>query len=227
MRNAPALVNRAYGKSFFWDGRVATLEEQVLEPVQSPFEMNMTLAEWTARMRAESYYMKAFGQVFGSVPSAANAAKALASFVRVQRFGNSAFDRHEAGDRTALTTAARRGLALFRGRANCIACHVGPNFTDERFHNTGVSWGGPDLGRYGITRRASDRGAFKTPTLREVAQTGPYMHDGSVRTLEAVVDFYNEAKPNPYRDPEVRPLRLSTQERKDLVDFLISLTGKS
>jgi cytochrome c peroxidase len=134
-----------------------------------------------------------------------------------------------AGQREALSPEARLGLDLFRGKGKCTACHRGPNFTDEQFHNTGVAWRNSqwlDLGRYALTGREADRGAFKTPTLREVARTAPYMHDGSFRTLEEVIDFYERGgNSNPTRDPELGPLRLTPAEKRALRAFLHSLRG--
>lgn len=139
------------------------------------------------------------------------------------RSGNSAFDRYREGDRNALPEAARRGLALFIGRGNCSACHTGANFTDERFHNTGVAPGGVDPGRFALTGESADYGAFKTPTLREVARTAPYMHDGSLRALEAVIDFYDRGGgPNHFLDHEVHALHLSPREKRDLLAFLVA-----
>jgi cytochrome c peroxidase len=156
-------------------------------------------------------------------------ARALAAFVRTLLAGTSPFDRFEHGDDTALSEQARQGLDLFRGRANCIACHVGATFTDEQFHNTGVAWRNGrfvDDGRFVVTRRPEDRGAFKTPSLREVARTAPYMHDGSLATLEEIVDFYDGGgNHNPYLDPELRPLGLRMEEKQALLGFLRSLTG--
>ena len=123
-----------------------------------------------------------------SETSATTAARALATYVRAQRVADAPYDRYRAGDSSALSAGAARGLSLFRGRANCASCHIGPNFTDEQFHNTGVSWGAGDLGRFRVTRRAEDRGRFKTPTLRQLRLTSPYMHDGSLDTLEAFLD---------------------------------------
>jgi cytochrome c peroxidase len=154
-------------------------------------------------------------------------ARALASFVRTLRSGASAFDQFQQGRPAALSGEARRGLGLFRGRANCAACHPGPNFTDEQFHNTGVSWGKGDLGRYQFTGKEKDRGAFKTPTLREVARTAPYMHDGSSATLEEVIEYYNRGgNPNPHLDPELRPLRLTVEDKQALSAFLRTLSGE-
>jgi cytochrome c peroxidase len=151
--------------------------------------------------------------------------------------GNAPFDRFVNGDRTALSPEQQRGLAVFRGKANCTACHIGPTLSDERFHNTGVAWHEPppgsatagsfaDEGRFAITRNASDRGAFKTATLREIARTAPYMHDGSIATLSDVVDFYERGgRANPFLDPEVRPLTLTGPDKRALVAFLRTLSG--
>jgi cytochrome c peroxidase len=225
-RNAPALLNRAWGVAFFWDGRAASLEEQVLQPIQDSLEMGLPLAQLLARLQADRDYRASFSLAFSNGVTAGNVARALASYVRTIRSGDSPLDRYQAGDTTALTDDARRGLALFRGKANCAACHLGPNLTDEGFHNTGVSLGGSDLGRVGVTARAADRGKFKTPTLRDVARTAPYMHDGSITTLDDVVNFYDGGgKTNPGLDPEVHPLGLSASEKHDLVAFLRSLAG--
>lgn len=212
-RNAAALINRGYGRSFFWDGRASTLEEQVLQPIQDPKEMDMALFEVSARV--------------GLPPDAIS--RGLASYVRSILSGNSRFDRFVNGDRQALSSDQWAGLQVFRGKGNCTACHIGPNFTDERFHNTGVAWRDGrlhDEGRSGVTGRAEDRGAFKTPTLREIARTAPYMHDGSLVTLDEVIDYYNRGgNRGPGLDPELRPLRLTREERQALATFLRSLNS--
>ena len=212
-RSAPALVNRGYGRAFFWDGRAATLEEQVLQPIQDPDEMDMTLSEVTARV----------GLPIDEV------SRSLASFVRSLLSGDSPFDRFINGDRAALTAEQQSGLQVFRGKGRCTACHVGPTFSDERFHNTGVAWRDGrivDDGRYEVTRVAADRGAFKTPTLREIARTAPYMHDGSLLTLRDVIDYYDRGgNENPGLAAEVRPLKLTTAEKDVLVAFLSALNG--
>lgn len=205
-RNSPALINRGYGRSFFWDARVASLEEQVLKPIEDTNEMDLPLAEAAARVSL----------------SPNEIARALASFVRSILSGDSGFDRYVNGDREALTAEQQSGLQLFRGKANCTVCHVGPNFTDERLHNTGVAW------RDG---RFSDAGAgegnFKTPTLREIARTAPYMHDGSFATLEEVIEYYDRGgNHNPGLDAEIRPLCLSAAEKRSLIAFLRSLNGR-
>ena len=218
-RNAPALINRGYGRGFFWDARTATLEEQVLKPIEDPNEMDLPVVEAAARVAL----------------SPAELSHALASYVRSILSGNSPFDRFINGDRTALSVAQQAGLRIFRGKGNCTACHVGPTFSDERTHNTGAAWrpstgsgqaAFQDDGRFLVTGKNDDRGAFKTPTLRDVARTAPYMHDGSLGTLEAVVRFYDEGgRANPNLDPEIRPLRFMTAETRALVAFLGSLSG--
>jgi cytochrome c peroxidase len=216
----------AYGRSFFWDGRAATLEQQVLSPIQNPNEMGLSLPVFTARLQASAAYQRQFAEVFARPPSIEAAARALATYVRAQRAGDAPYDRYRAGDGSALSAAAARGLSLFRGRANCSSCHMGPNFTDEEFHNTGVSWGSPDTGRYRVTGRTDDLGRFKTPTLRQLRLTRPYMHDGSLESLEAVVDFYDKGgTANPHLDREVQPLRLTPEEKRDLAAFLLALSS--
>ena len=154
---------------------------------------------------------------------------ALASYVRTIRAGGSRYG-YMAGDANALSPRERAGLDLFRGKANCVACHVGPNFTDEQFHNTGIAWRDRDFrddGRFAVTRREQDHGAFKTPTLRETARTAPYMHDWSVSSLEDVVEYYSGGgRPNPALDQAIRRLNLSADEKQALVSFLRALTGE-
>ena len=212
-RNVPTLINRVYGKSFFLDGRAATLEEQVVEPILNPREMNMTLAE--VRIRT------------GLAPQ--EVTRALASYVRTIVSGNSRYDRYIAGETKALSEEAIRGLEVFSGKGRCSVCHSGPNLTDDSFHNTGVAWRNAvllDPGRFGVSGRDEDRGAFKVPTLREVAKTGPYMHDGSLATLEDVVSYYDRGgNPNRGLDEELRPLHLTAEEQRALVSFLKSLSG--
>lgn len=204
-RHAPALINRGYGRSFFWDGRIATLEEQVLKPIQDPNEMDLSLDEASSRVGL-------------SVPAISHA---LATYIRSILSGDSPYDRFINGDRRALTDEQQRGMQIFRGRGNCTACHVGPTFSDERVHNTGVAWQNDRLQDEG-----SANGTFKTPTLREVARTAPYMHDGSFATLADVVEFYSEGgRKNRWLDPDIRPLRLTDEEKRALIRFLESLSG--
>ena len=214
-RNAPALINRGYGRAFFWDARTTTLEEQVLRPIEDPNEMDLPVDEAAARVGLDR----------------ATVSQSLASYVRSILSGDAPYDRFVNGDRSALSAVEQAGLQIFRGRGNSTACHVGPNFSDERLHDTGVAWSPStsqftDEGRATVTRRLEDLGAFKTPTLREVARTAPYMHDGSLATLEAVVDFYSDGgRPNPHLDPEIRPLHFSAEEKQILIAFLRSLSG--
>lgn len=229
VRNTPTLVNAAWGRAFFWDGRTATLEEQVLRPVQDVREMASHLPEVVAALRADTGYARAFDAAYGAPPSEEMLARALAAYVRTIRAGASRYDLFRSGESGALTAEESAGYRLFVGKAHCATCHVGPTLTDQRFHNTGIAWrdGDPvDAGRYAVTRAPADAGAFKTPTLREVARTAPYMHDGSLRTLEDVLDFYDRGgHPNPYLDADIRPLRLNVEEKRALVAFLRALTG--
>ena len=227
-RSVPTIVNRAWGESFFWDGRIATLEEQVLQPILAGLEMDLSIDEAVERLRGTSPYPAAFRETFGRDLNRDDLARALAAYVRTIQSGASPFDRYVWGEPDALSPDAQAGLRLFRGRANCTACHVGPNFTDEEFHNTGVFWGRQpyDAGRVVVTGVVEDTGKFKTPTLREVVRTAPYMHDGSISTLEEVVDFYDRGgNDNPFLDRELRPLRLTEEEKMALVAFLRSLAG--
>jgi cytochrome c peroxidase len=213
-RNSPALINRAYGRAFFWDGRVPSLEEQVLKPIQDPNEMDLTLEEASARVNLDMTTLS----------------RALASYIRTILSGDAPYDRFVNGDRAALTAEQQFGLQVFRGKGNCTGCHIGPNFTDEQFHNTGVAWRDgrlTDEGRFVVSDNPRDHGAFKTPTLREVARTAPYMHDGSIGTLEAVIDFYSDGgRPNPSLDVEMKTRNLSSEEKRGLVSFLRSLNGE-
>jgi cytochrome c peroxidase len=231
-RNVPIIVNRAWGRSFFWDGRAPTLEEQVLQPILNPDELAMT-PERVVAVALSPRYRREFEQAFGALNERVvleQVARAIASYVRTIQDGDAPYDRYLAGDRSAISRSAQHGLELFRTKAGCTACHVGPTLSDERFHNTGVAWRTgalTDEGRAKVTHAAADRGAFKTPTLREVARTAPYMHDGSFATLAEVVDFYDRGNaPNPGLDSELHPLHLTPSEKRDLIAFLQSLNGR-
>jgi cytochrome c peroxidase len=210
-RNAPALVNRVYGRAFFWDARQQSLEEQVLKPIEDPNEMGLSVEQAASRV----------GLTRDEI------SRALSTYVRSILSGNSRFDRFANGNRTALSEEEQRGLAIFRGKGNCTACHVGPNLTDERTHNTGVAWRPSTGSGQGVfVDEGAGRGAFKTPTLREIARTAPYMHDGSLATLDDVVRFYDRGGiRNPYLDEEIRPIGLDTSEKRALLAYLLSLSG--
>jgi cytochrome c peroxidase len=229
-RSAPTVINRLFSDAQFWDGRAASLEAQALGPIQNPIEMGNTLEAVVKKLNAIKGYREAFQRAFGSEVMADGIAKAIASFERTVLSGNSPYDRYKAGDHQALSESAKRGLALFESeRVNCVTCHVGHNFTDENYRNLGVGMdqAKPDLGRYEITQNEEDRGAFKTPTLRDVARTAPYMHDGSLKTLREVIDYYDKGgTPNAHLSKDIKPLKLAEKEKADLVAFLESLTGE-
>lgn len=259
-RNTPSLFNAAYLTSQFWDGRRASLEEQAKDPLVNSREHGLTDHDQVLRIiRADTHYLGDFRRAFGIRPDRLtidHVAQALAAFVRTLITGNSPFDRFQyGGQHDALSEPARRGQALFRGRAQCATCHViGPEyalFTDNGFHRLGVGFPKieprladmvlsvaqgrgqtadqaiisdgemAELGRFMVTLNPADIGRFKTPSLRNVANTAPYMHDGSVPTLPEAVEreIY-------YRGIETgRPLILTPQEKSDLVDFLKSLSS--
>jgi cytochrome c peroxidase len=226
-RRAPSLFNRAYGTAFFWDGRAVTLEEQALQPIENPAEMGSTVETAITRLQGDSAYTAQFKAAFDDGVSPANLAKAIASFERVLLRGDSVVDRfRRKGEHDAISPEQRSGLWLYESKARCWRCHVGANFTDEGFHNTGVSWGKEpaDLGRFTVSKKPEDRGKFKTPTLRGVGLAKSFMHDGSLRTLEDVVEFYNKGGgTNPHLDPAMAPLELTPGEKRDLVTFLKAL----
>lgn len=228
-RNSPTVINTAFNYFQFWDGRAASLEEQAVGPMANPVEMAHTLEGVEQRIGAIEGYKPFFKEAFGDeTVTIDRIAKAIASFERTVLSGNSKWDRHLAGDTSALSEPAKRGLALFEGKANCAQCHNGFNLTDGIFHNLGVGMDKPepDLGRYEQTKQEKDKGAFKTPTLRDITRTAPYMHDGSQKTLEEVMDFYNKGgEPNAWLDPKVVPLDLTPEEISDIIEFMKSLEG--
>lgn len=228
-RNVPALFTLAYQPAFFHDGRSATLEEQALEPIQNPIEMHETLPQAIADLQAIPYYPQKFQAVFGTGVSAQGIAQALASFQRALVLYDSAYDKrsHVSG---VFSPAMLRGYQLFSGTANCTLCHKLPHFSDFAYRNVGIGMDQPqpDLGRQGVTQLAADAGKFKTPTLRNIAASGPYMHDGSLATLNDVLDYYiRGGNANPNLDPNKAPLNLSVEQKADLLAFLESLTGQN
>lgn len=230
-RNSPTVINRLFSKEQFWDGRAADLEEQAHGPLINPVEMAMpSHTVVVERVKAVRGYAPLFVKAFGSKEiTMPRIAQAIAAYERTVVAGNSPFDRYMAGEKDAMSAAAVRGMELFNGKANCRVCHTGFNFTDESYHNLGVGMDKPqpDLGRYAISKAESERGAFKTPTLRNIGETGPYLHDGSAMTLREVVEFYNRGgQPNPSLSKEIKPLKLTPAEVDDLLAFLDALNGE-
>ena len=231
LNNAPTLFNRAFARHFMWDGRVDTLEEQVLLPVGNELEMDLPLADAVARLRSHAEYGPLFEQAFGEPASAANLGRALATFVRHLVIGDSPVDRFRSGGvQGALTDLERTGMWVFDSKGRCWKCHVGPNFSDEGFHNSGIGavGGEPLPGRFAVTGEAADRGRFKTPTLRALSMTAPYMHNGSLASLEDVVEFYRGGgNPNDNLDVRLAPIDLTEREAAGLVAFLEALSRQA
>jgi cytochrome c peroxidase len=222
-RSAPTVINSAYHYLQFWDGRATQLEGQALGPIANPIEMNMPIDEAVAKLNKISGYREQFQKVFGTDVTDDGIAKAIAAFERTILSGGAPYDRFQAGDESALSPAAKRGMDVFFNKGHCSACHSGANFSDGGFHNLGVGIDDdePDVGRQTVTELLGDRGTFKTPTLREIARTAPYMHDGRFATLEEVVEYYHKGgTPNDQLDEEIFPLKLTDQEKADLVTFL-------
>jgi cytochrome c peroxidase len=228
VRNAPSLANAAWSSTLFWDGRVGSLEEQAGKPLENPDEMDLPLDEAVRRIADDEVYRRMVADAYGGPPSELNLRQALASFVRTIVSGDSAYDRHLRGDEGALEPSARRGLALFFDKAGCFRCHPSGTLTNDGFFNDGSYQEGGDPGRRAITSRTGDLGKFKVPGLRNVAVTAPYMHDGSLATLEAVVDQYARGgRGGPNMDALIAPLELSADEKADLIAFLRALTDET
>jgi cytochrome c peroxidase len=227
-RNSGTILDAAYMRFQFWDGRAMSLEEQALGPIHNPVEMGESLTHVVRKLRDVEGYRTQFEAVFGTDVTSDGIAKAIAAFERIVLSGPSPYDEFMAGNPTAISESARRGLALFNGKAGCHACHEGPMFSDQSFHNIGVGMDqpNPDVGREGVTHDPADRGRFKTPSLRNVALTWPYLHNGAAASLADVIELYDRGGvPNPTLDVRIKPLGLSDQEQKDLIAFLESLTG--
>jgi cytochrome c peroxidase len=257
-RNSPVAYNRLLSDLQFWDGRASSLEEQAKGPIANPIEMGHTHEACLSCLKEVPGYVLQFDKVFGGELSIDTVAKAIATFERALITSPAPFDYGEqmrtyAGvdlddlktddpdvynlyekakvdaDAHPMSESAVRGRAIFFGeKGSCTACHVGPNLSDEKYHNIGVGMSAekPDLGRFEITKVEADKGAFKTPTIRNVATSAPYMHDGSQKTLEEVVEFYNKGgEPNQWLDPKIKKLNLTDQEKKDLVAFMEACTG--
>jgi cytochrome c peroxidase len=241
-RKAPTFVNQAVTlyPHFFWDGRARSLEDQALGPIANPIEMGNTHTSMVATLTRVPAYAPYFKEAFGSPEiTKERVAKAIADYERTRMSGNSPWDRWRyAGEADAVSAQVKQGHELFQGKANCAQCHLSNNFTDAQFHNLGVGWIAEskrfkDEGRWLVSKdlggeaRQGDRGAFKTPTLREVTKHAPYMHDGSIATLREVVEFYNRGgEKNPWLDPKIKPLNLTESEIDALVALMQALEGE-
>ena len=258
-RNVPTILNARFGKAFFWDGRVGTLEEQAKQPLLNPSEMGLeSEAALVNRISSVAEYQKQFRRLFPREGiTLETVAKAIAAYERTLVSSNSPFDRFIKGNQNAITENQKIGWFLFKGKAKCIECHTfstsEPLFTDFKFYNTGIALKDEDfapltqlrgkiknsqmselahdvrfseLGRFLVTKNEKDIGAFKTATLRDVELTGPYMHNGSLRTLLDVVRFYNEGgQKNQNLSNKIHPLELNEREINQLVEFLRALTS--
>jgi cytochrome c peroxidase len=226
-RNTPSILDLASSPHLFWDGRAKTLEQQALMPITNPIEMGADLPTVVDRLQKDDTYRTAFQSVYQGPPSAERLGKALAAFERALVQAPAPWDRFMAGDMAAMTEAQQRGWGVFR-QAGCAVCHTPPAFTDRQFHNVGqgTTLPHPDIGRMGVTKDQSDWASFKTPSLRNVARSAPYMHDGTLRTLRAVVAFYQQGGiANPNKDPMLFPFEFMPQQRDDLMAFLEALSS--
>jgi cytochrome c peroxidase len=227
-RRTPTILNLAWAPALFWDGRAETLEEQALGPVAAAGEMNLDLDEMVARLKQIDGYAPYFAKAYpGEGISAPTVAKAIATFERGIVSAQAPFDRWVAGDEQAISAPAKRGFALFNDKARCSQCHTGWRFTDDSFRDIGVDTN--DEGRGVITPFIKEtHHAFKTPTLRNVARRAPYLHNGSAATLEDVIELYDRGGivRRPSLSPEITPLKLTPQEKQDLVAFMLTLTSE-
>lgn len=234
-RNTPSAMNVNTAAFFFWDGRAATLEAQALIPIANPVEMDLPVDSAVNRLRQNNFYVQAFQKVFGQPPSAGTLATALAAFQRSMETSDTPFDDWKVNDNAAaVSESVKRGFALFNGRAKCVQCHFGGDFSNTEFRNIGLYNGQSlsDSGRAAITGMPEDLGKFKIGPLRNIALTAPYMHNGMFKTLREVIEYYNDPDkivPNAVnRDTLLaRPLNLSEQEKRDIENFLLSLTSKA
>ncbi|MDG2128366.1 MAG: cytochrome c peroxidase [Fuerstiella sp.] len=235
-RSAPTVINRGYSTAQFWDGRAPSLEAQAIGPIANPIEMtnekDPDRAHQTCidRLHNVPEYRARFKKAYGDANfTIEHVGKAIATFERTVLSGNAPYDRFKNGAKDAMSASAIRGKDIFFNKTACDSCHLGFNFTDGSYANIGIGMNqpSPDLGRYAVSKREEDKGAFKTPTLREIQHTGPYMHDGSLKTLEDVVEHYDKGGiANPYLDERLKPLKLSEQDKQDLVEFMKSLSGE-
>ena len=227
-RNSPSLANVAYHPYFTREGGVPTLETQVLVPIQEHDEFDFNIVLLTERLLADSQYVAMAHAAYNRPPDPYVITRALACFERSLLSGNSSYDEYQRGN-TMLSASARRGMDLFfNERTQCSSCHSGFNFSNYAFANNGLYDNYPDPGRYRLTGEEADLATFKVPGLRNVAYTAPYMHDGSLSTLLAVVEHYNTGgREHPNKSERIQPLGLDQQEMEDLVAFLESLSDEA
>ncbi len=232
-RNSQTALNRLFSAEQFWDGRAQDLEDQAHGPLTNPLEMAMPSHDAVvAKVKSIKGYGPLFQKAYGDGEiTMPRIAQAIATYERTVLAGNSPYDRYKAGDKSAMSAEQIEGLALFEGKANCATCHASFNFSDENYHNLGVGWDAgagklADEGRFAVSKRDADKGAFKTPTLRNVAERAPYMHDGSEPTLRDVMVLYNRGgNANPHLDAKMKPLGLTDGEIDAVVAFMYSLSG--
>jgi cytochrome c peroxidase len=224
-RHAPTTVNLAWSKNLFWDGRAPTLEEQARGPIEADVEMDLPMSVAVTRLKAVEGYRAAFARAFPKDGlTEQTILKAIATYERTIVTGDTPFDHWLRGNKSAISASAKRGFALFDGKAGCSACHSGWNFSDDKFHDIGLPVA--DKGRMAISKKPADQHAFKTPGLREIAARAPYMHHGELPTLAAVVAHYiTGGQKRPSLAPEMKPLQLSGQDLQDLVAFMRSLSS--
>ncbi len=232
-RASPTIINTAYNSIQMWDGRKKSLEDQAMGPMEATVEMNMNIDRLFKWLNSSQGYKAAFAKAYpGEGINARTLSMAIASFERTVISNDSAFDRWVKGDKRAMTRQQVRGFRIFvdRDKGNCATCHMAPNFTDDGFHNVGLASFGdenPDVGRFAQRPMRLMKGAFKTPTLRDIELTAPYFHDGSAATLMEVVEHYvkgGEVTTN--LSPNLKKLDLNEQEKQDLVAFMLALTSK-
>jgi cytochrome c peroxidase len=225
-RRSPTIVNVAYGQDFMWDGRAESLEEQALGPIKTDVEMNLPPEQMIERLKHIRSYEALFQSVFpteGITP--VTVAKAIATYERTVVSGRAPFDAWIEGDQSAISDAAKRGFFLFNTKAHCAACHSGWNFSDGSFHDIGLPDEDVGRGKF-LPSVAKMQHAFKTPSLREIKHRDPYMHDGSIATIAAVVEQYDKAGvERPSRSDEIHPLNLTGQEKADLISFINTLSS--
>lgn len=232
-RNTPSAMNQAARVFFFHDGRADSLEQQAAGPIENPVEMNLPLTEAVNRLKAHAQYSAFFRKIYGSAPDKEKLLKAISDYERSLETTDTPFDDYLNGDTTTFSESAKRGRKVFTGKGKCFDCHFGPDFTGDGFRNIGLFNGKElnDSGRYVVTKNANDIGRFKVPGLRNISVTGPYMHNGKFSTLSEVIAYYDDPDrviANAInRDSLLRkPLLLSMQEKKDLEEFLKSLTDR-